>query len=62
VQANEIERNNIQAAANGFESLMYAGAFANQITAVVIGLGPVIVLFMMFAGVGAGKNMRWRRT
>ena len=58
VQANEIERNNIQAAANGFESLMYAGAFANQVTAVVIGLGPVIVLFMMWAGVGAGKNMK----
>lgn len=58
VQANEIERNNIQAAANSFESLMYAGAFANQVTAVVIGLGPVIVLFMMFAGVGAGKNMK----
>jgi conjugal transfer mating pair stabilization protein TraG len=57
VQANEIERNNIQAAANGFESLMYAGAFANQIIAVIIGLGPVIVLFMMWAGVGAGKNM-----
>jgi conjugal transfer mating pair stabilization protein TraG len=58
VQANEIERNNIQAAANGFESLMYAGAFANQIIAVIIGLGPVIVLFMMWAGVGAGKNMK----
>jgi conjugal transfer mating pair stabilization protein TraG len=57
VQANEIERNNIQAAANGFESLMYAGAFANQIIAVIIGLGPVIILFMMWAGVGAGKNM-----
>ncbi|WP_371765578.1 conjugal transfer protein TraG N-terminal domain-containing protein [Massilia sp.] len=58
VQANEIERNNIQAAANGFESLMYAGAFANQITAVVIGLGPVIVLFMMWSGVGAARNMK----
>lgn len=58
VQANEIERNNIQAAANGFESLMYAGAFANKITAVVIGLGPVIVLFMMWSGVGAGRNMK----
>lgn len=58
VQANEIERNNIQAAANGFESLMYAGAFANKITAVVIGLGPVIVLFMMWSGVSAGRNMK----
>jgi conjugal transfer mating pair stabilization protein TraG len=58
VQANEIERNNIQQAANGFESLMYAGAFANQITAVVIALGPVIILFMMFSGVGAARNMK----
>lgn len=58
VQANEIERNNIQAAANGFESLMYAGAFANQITAVIIGLGPVIILFMMWSGVGASRNMK----
>jgi len=58
VQANEIERNNIQAAANGFESLMYAGAFANQITAVIIGLGPIIVLFMMWSGVGAARNMK----
>jgi conjugal transfer mating pair stabilization protein TraG len=58
VQANEIERNNIQSAANGFESLMYAGAFANQVTAVIIGLGPVIVLFMMWSGVDAGRNMK----
>lgn len=58
VQANEIERNNIQAAANGFESLMYAGAFANHITAIIIGLGPVIVLFMMWAGLGIGRNIK----
>jgi conjugal transfer mating pair stabilization protein TraG len=58
VQANEIERNNIQAAANGFESLMYAGAFANQLTAVVIALGPVIIMFMMWSGVNAARNMK----
>ncbi|MFS2023473.1 conjugal transfer protein TraG N-terminal domain-containing protein [Massilia sp. CT11-137] len=58
VQSNEIERNNIQAAANGFDALMYAGAFANQITAVIIGLGPVLVLFMMFSGTGAARNMK----
>ncbi|MFS2023476.1 conjugal transfer protein TraG N-terminal domain-containing protein [Massilia sp. CT11-137] len=58
VQSNEIERNNIQAAANGFDALMYAGAFANQITAVIIGLGPVLVLFMMFSGAGAARNMK----
>jgi conjugal transfer mating pair stabilization protein TraG len=58
VQSNEIERNNIQAAANGFDALMYAGAFANQITAVIIGLGPVLVLFMMFSGAGVARNMK----
>ena len=58
VQGNEIERNNIQAAANGVEGLLYAGQFSNYITALIIGLGPVIILFMMFSGVGAGKNMR----
>jgi conjugal transfer mating pair stabilization protein TraG len=58
VQGNEIERNNIQSAANGFESLMYAGAFANQITAVIIGLGPVIIMFMMWSGVNAGRNIK----
>jgi conjugal transfer mating pair stabilization protein TraG len=56
-QANEIERNNLQSAANGFESLMYAGAFANQIIAIIIGLGPIIIMFMMWSGVNAGRNI-----
>lgn len=58
IQSNEIERNNIQSAANGVEGLLYAGQFSNYITALIIGLGPVIVLFMMFSGVEAGKNMK----
>lgn len=58
VQANEIERNNIQSAANGVESLLYAGQFSNYITALIIGLGPIIVMFMMFAGMDSVKNMK----
>lgn len=58
VQANEIERNNIQAAANSGETLMYAGQFANYITALIIGLGPVLIMFMMFSGMEAAKNMQ----
>lgn len=58
VQGNEIERNNIQSAANGVEGLLYAGQFSNYITALIIGLGPIIVMLMMFSGVSSGKNMR----
>lgn len=58
VQGNEIERNNIQAAANGVEGLLYAGQFSNYVTALIIGLGPVIIMFMMFAGLESHKNMK----
>lgn len=58
VQANEIERNNIQSAANGVEGLLYAGQFSNYITAVIIGLGPVIIMFMMLSGIESHKNMK----
>lgn len=58
IQANEIERNNIQAAANSGETLMYAGQFANYITALIIGLGPILIMFMMFSGMEAAKNMQ----
>ena len=57
VQSNEIERNNIQAAAAEVPMLRYAGSFANYLLALVIGLGPIIVMFMMFSGVGAGKSV-----
>ncbi len=58
IQANEIERNNIHRASNEVPMLKYAGSFANYILALIIGLGPVIVMFMMFAGVDAGKNIK----
>jgi conjugal transfer mating pair stabilization protein TraG len=58
IQANEVERNNIQAASNEVPMLKYAGSFGSYILALIIGLGPVVVMFMMLAGVGAGKSMR----
>ena len=58
VQATEIERNNIQAASNEVPMLKYAGSFGNYILALIIGLGPIIVMFMMFSGVDAGKNIK----
>jgi conjugal transfer mating pair stabilization protein TraG len=58
IQANEVERNNIQAAANEVPMLQYSGSFGNYMLALIIGLGPVIVMFMMFAGVGADKSMK----
>lgn len=58
MQANEMEKTNIQAAAAAVPMLKYAGNFANYILALVIGLGPIIVMFMMFAGVDASKNMK----
>jgi len=58
VQANEIERNNIQLAAAEVPMLKYAGSFGNYLLALIIGLGPIMVLFMMFAGVGASKCIK----
>ena len=58
VQANEIERNNIQLAAAEVPMLKYVGNFANYLIALIIGLGPIIVMFMMFAGVNAGKCIK----
>lgn len=57
IQALEIERNNIQRAANEVAMLKYAGAFANYMMALIIGLGPIIIMFMMFSGVGATRSM-----
>lgn len=57
-QVNEMERNNLQAAASTLPMLKYAGNFANYMMALVIGLGPVIIMFMMFSGVDSGKNIK----
>jgi conjugal transfer mating pair stabilization protein TraG len=58
IQATELERNNLQAAANEVPMLQYSGAFGNYILALIIGLGPVIVMFMMLFGVEMGKCMK----
>lgn len=58
VQAAEVERTNIQAAAKEVPMLQYAGSLANQLLALIIGLGPVVIMFMMFAGVNAGKSIK----
>lgn len=57
IQGLEIERNNIQRAANEVQMLKYAGSFANHIMALIIGLGPVVVMFMMFSGSNASKSI-----
>jgi conjugal transfer mating pair stabilization protein TraG len=58
VQANEIERNNIQFAAGELPMLKYAGSFGNYLLALIIGLGPIVVMLMMFSGVNAGKCVK----
>ncbi|OXC71630.1 conjugal transfer protein TraG [Caballeronia sordidicola] len=58
LQAAEVERNNIQEAASEVPMLRYAGSFGNYLIALIIGLGPVIIMFMMFAGVDAGKSVK----
>lgn len=58
LQASEVERNNLSAAASEVPMLRYAGSFGNYLIALLIGLGPVIVMFMMFAGVDSGKSIK----
>jgi conjugal transfer mating pair stabilization protein TraG len=58
LQAAEIERNNMQQAAAEVPMLRYAGNFGNYLIALIIGLGPVILMFMMFLGVEAGKSVK----
>ena len=58
IQATELERNNLQAAANEVPMLQYSGAFGNYILALIIGLGPVIIMFMMLFGVDSGRCIK----
>lgn len=58
LQAAEVERNNLQAAASEIPAMRYAGAFGNYLIALIIGLGPVIIMLMMFAGIEAGKSVK----
>jgi len=55
-QANEIERNNIQLAANANEGVMYMGHFANAILCFIIALGPVLIMCMMYVGLNVNKT------
>lgn len=55
VQATEVERSNLQSAAAAAPAVAYIGAFARFMLALVIALGPIIVMLAMFAGLGAGK-------
>lgn len=55
VQANEFERANIQSAAAVVPLLKYTGAFANYMLALIIALGPAIMMLAMFSGVSATK-------
>lgn len=57
LQALEIERANIQRAASEAQMLKFAGAFANQMMALIIGLSPILVMFMMFSGINATKSI-----
>lgn len=58
IQANEIERHNIQMAAAEVPMLKYAGSFGNLLLALIIGLGPIVVMFMMLSGVNSGKCVK----
>ena len=58
IQATELERNNLQAAANEVPMLEYSGSFGNYILAMIIGLGPVIIMFMMLFGVDSGRCIK----
>ncbi|NHR07794.1 conjugal transfer protein TraG [Chromobacterium haemolyticum] len=57
VQKNELERNNLRAAANENQMLQYAGQFGSLVIDLLIGLGPVVWIFMMFSGTSAQKHM-----
>jgi conjugal transfer mating pair stabilization protein TraG len=56
-QKLDLERHNLQRAAGMESMLTYAGAFADYMMALIIGLGPVIIMFMMFSGANAGKSI-----
>jgi conjugal transfer mating pair stabilization protein TraG len=57
-QSLDMERHNMAMAAAASPTFKYAGAFGQQILALIIGIGPVVLMFMMFMGVGADKSMK----
>ena len=58
VQSVEIERSNLQAAAAAMPAVAFMGAFARQMLALVIALGPLVLLLAMFTGMGAWHAVR----
>lgn len=57
IQALEVERTSVTRAASSAVSQAYAGPFAESMLALVVGLGPILLLFMMFMGTNASKAM-----
>jgi conjugal transfer mating pair stabilization protein TraG len=57
IQALEVERTSVTRAASSAVSQTYAGPFAESMLALVVGLGPILLLFMMFMGTNASKAM-----
>jgi len=58
IQASETERTNLARVAEAVPALQYAGAFFNDLLALIIVLGPIIVMFMMFAGQEMGRPIK----
>ena len=51
------EQSNIDNASAGQLAMQFAGQFGNYMLALIIGLSPIMILFMMFKGVNSGKSM-----
>jgi conjugal transfer mating pair stabilization protein TraG len=53
MQANELQRVELSAAANATQVVQFAGQFAGYMTALSLALGPLVLMVLMFAGVSA---------
>ena len=51
------EQSNMDNSSSGQLAMQFAGQFGNYMLALIIGLSPVMILFMMFKGVNAGKSI-----
>ena len=51
------EQASIDNASSGQLAMQFAGQFGNYMLALIIGLSPIMILFMMFKGVNSGKSM-----
>lgn len=58
IQSSETERTNLARVAEAIPALQYAGAFFNDLLALIVVLGPIIVMFMMFAGQDMGRCIK----